>query len=74
MIQSTSDMTRSPGCLAYVEHYLEVHPRRTCSHVQHEPVKAVSVPWPPKERAAHKAVTEATEQLERLQSDPKNAG
>ena len=42
--------------------------------MQHELVKAVSGPMATKERAAHKAVTEATEQLERLQSDPTNAG
>jgi hypothetical protein len=43
-------------------------------HVQHELVKAISGPMATKERAAHKAVTEATEQLERLQSEPHNAG
>src|SRR5438445_1098950 len=43
-------------------------------HVQHELVKAVSGPMATKERAAHKAVTEAQEQLERLQTDPQSAG
>jgi hypothetical protein len=43
-------------------------------HVQHELVKAVCAPMATKERAAHKAVTEATAQLERLQSDPQSAG
>jgi hypothetical protein len=41
-------------------------------HVQHELVKAVSGPMATKERAAHKAVTEATQPLERLQSHPKS--
>jgi hypothetical protein len=72
VIQSTSD--EAPGLLAYVEHYLEAHHSPDLFHVQHELVKAVSGPMATKERAAHKAVTEAKEQLERLQSDPKNAG
>jgi hypothetical protein len=42
--------------------------------VQHELVKAVSGPMATKERAAHKAVTEAQEQLERRQTDPQNTG
>jgi len=72
VIQSTSD--EAPGLLAYVEHYLEAHHSPDLFHVQHELVKAVSGPMATKERAAHKAVTEAKEQLERLQSDPKSAG
>jgi cob(I)alamin adenosyltransferase len=72
VIQSTSD--EALGLLAYVEHYLEAHHSPDLFHVQHELVKAVSGPMATKERAAHKAVTEAKEQLERLQSDPKNAG
>ena len=72
VIQSTSD--EAPGLLAYVEHYLEAHHSPDLFHVQHELVKAVSGPMATKERAAHKAVTEATEQLERLQSDPQSAG
>jgi hypothetical protein len=70
VIQSTSD--EAPGLLAYVEHYLEVHHSPDLFHVQHELVKAVSGPMATKERAAHKAVTEATKQLERLQSHPNN--
>jgi hypothetical protein len=70
VIQSTSD--EAPGLLAYVEHYLEAHHSPDLFHVQHELVKAVSGPMATKERAAHKAVTEATEQLEWLQSDPKS--
>ncbi len=70
VIQSTSD--EASGLLAYVEHYLEAHPSPDLFHVQHELVKAVSGPMATKERAAHKAVSEATEQLERLQSHPKH--
>src|SRR4029453_6544359 len=72
VIQSTSD--EAPGLLAYVEHYLEAHPSPDFFHVQHELVKAVSGPMATKERAALKAVTEATAQLERLQSDPQSVG
>ena len=72
VIQSTSD--EAPGLLAYVEHYLEAHHSPDVFHVQHELVKAVSGPMATKERAAHKAVTEAQEELERRQTDPQNAG
>ena len=72
VIQSTSD--EAPGLLAYVEHYLEAHHSPDLFHVQHELVKAVSGPMATKERAAQKAVTEATEQLDRLQSAPPSAG
>lgn len=72
VIQSTSD--EAPGLLAYVEHYLEAHHSPDLFHVQHELVKAVSGPMATKERAAHKAVTEAREQLERLQTDPQSTG
>lgn len=72
VIQSTSD--EAPGLLAYVEHYLEAHHSPDLFHMQHELVKAVSGPMATKERAAHKAVTEAREQLERLQSDPQSTG
>src|SRR5438094_9136040 len=72
LIQSTSD--EAPGLLAYVEHYLEAHHSPDVFHVQHELVKAVSGPIAPKERAAHKAVTEAREQLERVQPHPHSAG
>jgi hypothetical protein len=70
VIQSTSD--EAPGLLAYVEHYLEAHHSPDLFHVQHELVKAVSGPMATKERAAYKAITEATEQLERLQSEPQS--
>src|SRR6516162_3785070 len=72
VIQSTSD--EAPGLLAYVEHYLEALHSPDVFHVQHELVKAVSGPMATKERAAHKAVTEAQEELERRQTDPQNAG
>lgn len=72
VIQSTSD--EAPGLLAYVEHFLDAHHSPDLFHVQHELVKAVSGPMGTKERGAHKAVTEATEQLQRLQSNPKDAG
>jgi hypothetical protein len=72
VIQSTSD--EAPGLLAYVEHYLEAHHSPDLFHVQHELVKAVSGPLATKERAAHKAVTEAREQLERMQTHPPSTG
>jgi hypothetical protein len=72
VIQSTS--AEAPGLLAYVEHYLEAHHSPDLFHVQPELVKAVSGPMATKERAAQKAVSEATEQLARLQSDPQSAG
>jgi Family of unknown function (DUF6399) len=66
VIQSTSD--EAPGLLAYVEHYLEAHHSPDLFHVQHELVKAVCGPMATKERAAHKALTEAREQLEHVQT------
>src|SRR6266567_767149 len=53
--------------------YVQAHHSPDLFHVQHELVKAVSGPMATKERAALKAVTEATAQLERLQSDPQSA-
>src|SRR5262247_802900 len=72
VMQSTSD--EAPGLLAYVEHYLEAHHSPDLFHVQHELVKAVCGPMATKERAVQKAVTEAREQLERLQTNPQSAG
>jgi hypothetical protein len=72
VIQSTSD--EAPGLVAYVEHYLEAHHSPDLFQVQHELVKAVSGPMATKERAAHKAVTEAQEQLERVQTHPLSTG
>src|SRR5262249_13206681 len=71
VIQSTSD--EAPGLLAYVEHYLEAHHSPAVFQVQHERVKAVSGPMATTERAAHKAITEAMEQLERIPSNPQSA-
>ena len=68
VIQSTSD--EAPGLLAYVAHSLEAHHSPDLFHVQHELVKAVSGPMATKERAAYKAVTEAREQLEYVQTGP----
>jgi hypothetical protein len=72
VIPSTRD--EAPGLLAYVEHSLEAHHSPDLFHVQHELVKAVSGPLATKERAAHRAVTEAREQLERVQTHPQSAG
>src|SRR5499433_258431 len=72
VIQSTSD--EAPGLLADVEPYLEAHHSPDLFHVQHELIKAVSGPMATKERAAYKAVSEATEQRARRQSDPQSAG
>ncbi len=72
VIQSTSDA--APGLLASVEHSLEAHHSPDLFPVQHELVKAVSGPMATKERAAHKAVTAARTQLERVQIDPQSAG
>ena len=72
VMQSTSD--EAPGLLAYVEHYLEAHHSPDLFHVQHELVKAVSGPMATKERAAHKALSEARDQLEQVQAYPQRAG
>ncbi len=66
VIQSTSD--EAPGLLAYVEHYLEAHHSPDLFHVQHELSKAVSAPMATKERAADKALSEAQEQLDQVQT------
>ena len=57
-----------------VGRYVQAHHSPDLFHVQHELVKAVSGPMAAKERAAHKAVTEAREQLERVQPHPHSAG
>jgi hypothetical protein len=72
VIQSTSD--EASGLLASVEHYLEVHHSPDLLHVQHELVKAVAGPMATKERAAHKALSEAREQLEQVQASQQSAG
>src|SRR5215471_16929299 len=62
VIQSTSD--EAPGLVAYVEHQLGAHHSPDLFHVQHELSRAVCAPLATKERAAHKALTEAKEQRE----------
>jgi len=54
-----STSDEAPGLLAYVEHYLEAHHSPDLFHVQHELVKAV---------------TEAREQLEYVQTGAQSAG
>lgn len=66
VMQSTSD--EAPGLLAYVAHHLEAHHSPDVFHVQHELSKAVCAPLATKERAAHKAATEAQEQLDQVQA------
>jgi hypothetical protein len=72
VIQATSD--EAPGLLASVEHSLEAHHSPDLFQGQPELGKAVSGPMATTERAAHQGVTEAREQLERLQSDPHSTG
>lgn len=72
VIQSTSD--EAPGLLAYVEHHLEAHHSPDLFHVQHELSKAVCAPMATKERAAHKAATEAQERLDQVQAHLQSAG
>ena len=66
VIQVTSD--EAPGIVAYVEHQLGAHHSPDLFHVQHELSKAVCAPLATKERAAHKALTEAQEQLAQAQA------
>jgi hypothetical protein len=66
VMQSTSD--EAPGLLAYVEHHLGAHHAPDLFHVQHELRKAVCAPLATKERAAHKATTEAHERLAQIPS------
>ena len=69
--QSTRD--EAPGLVASIAPSLEAHHSPDLCHGQHEVVKAVSGPLATQERAAYKAVREAKEPHERLQSDPKSA-
>lgn len=66
VIQSTSD--EAPGILAYVAHQLGAHHSPDLFHVQHELSTAVCAPLATKERAAHKALSEAKEQLDQAQA------
>ena len=70
VIQSTSD--EAPALLAYVEHHLDAHHSPDLFHVQHELGKAVSGTMARKERAAHKAASEAQERLEQVQAQLQN--
>lgn len=72
VIQSTSD--EAPGILAYVEHQLGAHHSPDVFHVQHELSKAVCAPLATKERAVHKALTEAREQLDQAQARLESPG
>ena len=71
VLQSTSD--EAPGLLASVEHSLEAHHSPDVFHGPHELVKAVSGPMATQARAAHQAVTEAMEQLERVHTHQQSA-
>ena len=66
VIQSTSD--EAPGIVAYVEHQLGAHHSPDLFHVQHELSKAVCAPLATKERAAHKALSEAKEEFDQAQA------
>lgn len=70
IIQSTSD--EAPGLLAYVEHHLGAHHSPDLFPVQPELSKAVCAPMATKVRAANKAVTEAQERLEQVQTRLQN--
>jgi hypothetical protein len=72
VIQSTSD--EAPGILAYVAHQLGAHHSPDVFHVQHELSKAVCAPLATKERAAHKALTEAKEQCDQAQARLESTG
>jgi hypothetical protein len=72
VMQSTRD--EAPGLLASVEHSLEAHHSPDVFHVQHELSKAVSAPMATTERAAHKVVGEAREQLEQSKAHQHSAG
>ena len=65
VIQSTSD--EAPGLLAYVAQHLGAHHSPDLFHVQHELHKAIAAPMAAKQRAAHKAVAQAEETLNRVQ-------
>jgi Family of unknown function (DUF6399) len=65
VIQSTSD--EASGLLAYVAQSLGAHHSPDLFHVQHELPKAIAAPMAAKQRAAHKAVTQAEEMLNRVQ-------
>jgi Family of unknown function (DUF6399) len=72
VMQSTSD--EAPGLSADVVHHLEAHHSPDVCHVPHELSKAVCAPMATKERAAHKAATEAQEPLDQVQAHRQTAG
>jgi len=72
VIQSTSD--EAPGLLAYVEPHLGAHHSPDLFHVQHELSKAVCAPMATKERAAHKAASEAQQRLVQAQAHLQSVG
>src|SRR6266567_8774533 len=72
VIQATSD--EAPGLLAYVAHHLGAHHSPDLFHGQHELSKDVSAPLATKERAAHKATTEAHERFAHVQGQLQEAG
>src|SRR5262249_24109653 len=65
VLQSTSD--EAPGLLAYVAQHLGAHHSPDLFHVQQELHKAIAAPMAAKQQAAHKAVTQAEETLNRVQ-------
>ena len=71
VMQSTSD--EAPGLLADGEHHLGAHHSPDLCHGQHELSKAVSAPMAAKQRAAHKAVAQAEETRNRVQTHHDNA-
>ena len=71
VIQSTSD--EAPGLLASGEHHLGAHHSPDLFHVQHALSKAISAPLAAKQRAAHKAIAQAEETLNRVHEHLDNA-
>jgi hypothetical protein len=69
-----STSAAAPGLLAYVAHSLEAPHSPDLFHGQHELVKAVSGPMATQERAAHKALSDARDQLEQVQASQQSAG
>ena len=71
VIQSTSD--EAPCSLANVDEHLRAHHAPDLCHVQHELRKARAVPMAAKQRAAHQAVAQAEETLQRVPAPLDNA-
>jgi hypothetical protein len=64
----------APGILAYVAHQLGAHHSPDVFHGQHALSKAVCALLATKERAAHKALTEAKEQCDQAQARLESTG